>query len=176
MFLTYDLISKGKSMRNQSLFVKMMALAMALTVMVVTSVTRVEAAPTPNLTPQQVEAVIEDAFAGLVAFDVPRVMNNFAADAVLEDPVGTPAMQGKQAIATYLASFPTLFDEMKLYSLIIRPGGQEAAVTWRLRFKTKSGHTFFLEGIGHFSFNQEGKIQHEKEFFDLAYFLEQLQK
>jgi hypothetical protein len=65
---------------------------------------------------------------------------------------------------------------MKLYSLIIRPGGQEAAVTWRLRFKTKSGHTFFLEGIGHFRFNAEGKIQAEKEFFDLAYFLEQLQK
>jgi hypothetical protein len=34
---------------------------------------------------------------------------------------------------------------------------------------------FFLEGIGHFTFNQQGKIQTEKEFFDLAYFLEQLQ-
>ena len=113
-------------MRNQSLFAKMTALAMALTVMVVTNVTRVDAAPTPNLTPQQVEAVIEDAFAGLVAFDVPRVMNNFAADAVLEDPVGTPAMQGTQAITTYLESFPTLFNQMKLYSLDIKVRGNEA--------------------------------------------------
>ena len=163
-------------MRNQKLFVKTTALAMALVVMVVTNVTRVNAAPTPNQTPQQVEAVIEDAFAGLVAFDVPRVMNNFAADAVLEDPVGTPAMQGTQAITTYLEGFPTLFNQMKLYSLDIKVRGQEAAVTWRIRFTTKSGHVFFLEGVGFFRLNQQGKIELEREFFDLDYFLAELQK
>src|SRR5688572_24101465 len=168
---------KEKRMTNQSLFIKKMtALSMALILLVAASVTSVEAAPTQNLTPQQMEAVIEDAFAGLVAFDVQRVVNNFAADAVVEDPVGTPPIQGTQAIAAYLATFPTLFDQMKLYSLDIKVGGQEAGVTWRIRFTTKTGHVFFLEGIGHFAFNQEGKIQSEKEFFDLAYFLEQLQK
>ena len=85
-------------------------------------------------------------------------------------------MQGKEAIAAYLATFPTLFNQMKLYSLDIKVGGQEAGVKWRLRFTTKTGNVFFLEGIGHFKFNQDGKIQTEKEFFDLAYFLEQLQK
>ena len=153
----------------------MTALAMALLFLVASSVTRVEAAPAPALTPQQIEAAIEDAFAGLVSFDVPRVIQHYADDAVLEDPVGTPAMVGKQAIADYLASFPTLFSHMKLYSLDIKPGGQEAGVTWRLRFTTKTGKTFFLEGIGHFKFNEAGKIQSEKQFFDLAYFLEQLQ-
>lgn len=163
-------------MRKQSLFVKKMtAFAMALMFLFASSATRVEAA-TPDLTPQQIEAVLEDAFAGLVAFDVQRVMNNFAPDAVLEDPVGTPPMVGTQAITAYLESFPTLFNQMKLYSLDIKAGGQEAGVKWRLRFTTKSGHVFFLEGIGHFTFNQNGKIQTEKEFFDLAYFLEQLQK
>ena len=164
-------------MRTQSLFVKRMAaLAMALFFLVATSVTRVEAAPTPNLTPQQIEAVIEDAFAGLVAFDVPRVMNNFAADAVLEDPVGTPAMQGAPAITAYLETFPTIFSQMKLYSLDIKVRGQEAAVKWRIRFTTRSGNVFFLEGVGFFKLNQEGKIELEREFFDLDYFLSQLQK
>ena len=163
-------------MRNQCLFVKKMtALATALMLLVVSSVTRVEAAATPDLPPQQIEAVIEDAFAGLVAFDVQRVVNNFASDAVLEDPVGTPPIQGTEAIAAYLETFPTLFSQMKLYSLDIKVGGQEAAVKWRLRFTTRTGKVFFLDGIGFFKFNQEGKIQTEKEFFDLAYFLEQLQ-
>ena len=163
-------------MRNQSRFVKkLIALTMALTFLFASNATRVEAAPTSDLTPQQIEAVIEDAFAGLITFDVPRVINHFTADAVLEDPVGTPPMVGTQAITAYLETFPTLFSQMKLYSLDIKPGGQEAAVKWRLRFTTKTGKVFFLEGIGHFKFNQEGKIQHEKEFFDLAYFLEQLQ-
>ena len=163
-------------MKNRSLFMKkMMALATALMILFASSVTRVEAAPTPELTPQQIEIAIEDAFAGLITFDAPRVLSHFADDAVLEDPVGTPPMVGKAAIAAYLATFPTLFNQMKLYSLDIKVGGQEAAVSWRLRFTTKTGKVFFLEGIGFFKFNSEGKIQMEKEFFDLAYFLEQLQ-
>jgi steroid delta-isomerase len=151
------------------------ALAMALMFLAGSNFTRVEAA-TPDLTPQQIEAVIEDAFAGLVAFDVQRVINNFADNAVLEDPAGTPPMVGKQAIADYLAGFPTLFNQMKLYSLNIKVREQEAAVTWRIRFVTKSGNVFFLEGIGFFRFNQDGKIDLEREFFDLDYFLSQLQK
>ena len=143
--------------------------------LVVMSFARVEAAANDDLPPEQIEAVIEEVFAGLTAFDVQRVVNNFAADTVVEDPVGTPPIQGTQAIAAYLGTFPTLFNQMKLYSLDIKPGGQEAAVKWRLRFTTKTGHTFFLEGIGHFKFNEQGKIQTEKEFFDLAYFLAQLQ-
>ena len=163
-------------MRNLSLFVKrMMALALALTFLVATSVTRVEATPTPpDLTSQQIEAALEDAFAGLVAFDAPRVLNNFADDAVLEDPVGTPPMVGKDAIAAYLATFPTVFNQMKLYSLNIKVRANEAAVTWRIRFTTKTGNVFFLEGIGYFQFNEQGKIKLEKEFFDLDYFLSQL--
>jgi steroid Delta-isomerase len=162
-------------MRNQGLFFKKLtALAMALMFLVASSAMRVEAA-TPDLTSEQIEAVIEDVFAGLIAFDVQRVMNNFASDAVVEDPVGTPPIQGTQAIAAYVATFPLLFSQMKLYSLNIKAGGQEAAVQWRIRFTTKTGNVFFLEGLGYFKLNQEGKIQLEKEFFDLAYFLKQLQ-
>ena len=169
-------IEKEKRMRNQSLFLKKMtALATALMFFVASSIARVEAAPTHNLTSEQIEAVIEEVFAGLAAFDVQRVVNNFASNAVVEDPVGTPPIQGTQAIAAYLGTFPSLFSEIKLYSLDIKVCSQEAAVEWRLRFKTKTGNVFFLEGIGFFGFNQEGKIRSEREFFDLAYFLAQLQ-
>lgn len=163
-------------MRTQSLFAKKMAaLAMALMLLAAGGVTRVEAAAANNLTPEQKETVIEDAFNKLVAFDAQGVVSHFADDATLEDPVGTPAMQGKAAITEYLESFPTLFSQMKLYSLDIKVRGQEAAVKWRLRFKTHTGNVFFLEGIGIFKFNEEGKIQSEREFFDLDYFLAQLQ-
>lgn len=163
-------------MRNQSLFVKKVtALATALMLLFASGVTRVEAAATRNLTSEQTEAVIEEVFAGLTAFDVQRVVNNFAPDAVVEDPVGTPPIQGKEAIAAYLETFPVLFSQVKLYSLDVTVCGQEAAVKWRLRFTTKSGNVFFLDGVGIFKFNQEGKIQSEKEYFDLAYFLAQLQ-
>ena len=163
-------------MRNQnSLTKKITGLALALMLLITASATRAEAAVPADLTSQQIEAAIEDAFAGLISFDTPRLLQHYADDAVLEDPVGTTPMQGKAAIGAYVASFPTLFNQLKLYSLDIKPGGQEAGVTWRIRFTTKTGKVFFLEGIGWFKFNDQGLIQHEKQFFDLAYFLEQLQ-
>jgi steroid delta-isomerase len=148
---------------------------MALMILITASATRADAAVPADLTSQQIEAAIEDAFAGLISFDAPRLLQHYADDAILEDPVGTTPMQGKTAIAAYLAAFPTLFNQLKLYSLDIKPGGQEAGVTWRIRFTTKTGKVFFLEGIGWFKFNEQGLIQHEKQFFDLAYFLDQLQ-
>jgi steroid delta-isomerase len=163
-------------MRNiNSLTKKITVLAMALMVLITASATRADAAVPADLTSQQIEAAIEDAFAGLISFDAPRLLQHYADDAILEDPVGTTPMQGKTAIAAYLAAFPTLFNQLKLYSLDIKPGGQEAGVTWRIRFTTKTGKVFFLEGIGWFKFNEQGLIQHEKQFFDLAYFLDQLQ-
>ena len=164
-------------MKNKSLFVKRMtALATALMLVVVSSLARVEAAPPAELTSQQIEAIVEEVYNGFATFEVQQVVSHFAADAVVEDPVGTPPMVGTQAIINHLQNFPVLFDQVKLYSLDVRVGGQEAAVKWRYRFKTKTGHTFFLEGFGFSKFNQEGKIQTLKEFFDLAYFLEELQK
>jgi hypothetical protein len=74
-----------------------------------------------------------------------------------------------------LETFPTLFSQIKLYSLDVKVCGQEAIVKWKLRFKAHNGNVFFLEGIGFFKFNQQGKIQSEREFFDLTYFLAQLQ-
>jgi steroid Delta-isomerase len=165
-------------MRNQSMFVrKTAAVALALLLLVASSAARVEAATAPRaLTPEQMEVIIEDAFDGLAAFDAQRVAAHFAPDGVIEDPVGTPPIQGTQAIIAYLETFPTLFSKLKVHSLDITVCGQEAAVKWRLRFKTKTGNAFFLDGVGIFKFNQAGKIESEREFFDLAYFQEQVQK
>ena len=163
-------------MRNQILLLKKMtalmtSLATALLFLVASTVTRVEAATTS----EQIEAVLEDVFTKFVAFDAQGAVSHFASDATVEDPVGTPPIQGAQAITAYLQTFPTLFSQIKLHSLDVTVCGQEAAVKWRLRFKTQTGNVFFLDGVGIFKFNQEGKIQSEREFFDLAYFLAQLQ-
>ena len=164
-------------MKNRSLFVKeLIALAMAFMFLFASNVTPVEAAPTPALTSEQIEVILEEVYNGFATFEVQQVVSRFAADATVEDPVGTPPMQGTQAITNHLNSFPVLFEQVKLYSLEVRVGGQEAAVKWRYRFKTKTGHTFFLDGFGVSRFNEEGKIQTLKEFFDLEYFLAELQK
>lgn len=161
-------------MRNLSFVKRMTALAMALMFLVASNVTRVEAAPPNNLTPEQIEAIVRDMYNKFAAFDAQGTTDMFAPDGTIEDSVGTTPIQGTQAILAYQQTFPTLLDEIRFQSVDITVGGQEAAVKWRIRLKTKTGNIFFLDGIGIIKVNEDGKIQSDRNFFDFAYFQSQL--
>jgi ketosteroid isomerase-like protein len=163
-------------MRNLSFVKRMTALAMALMFLAVSNVTRVEAAPANNLTPAQIEAIATDMFNKFAAFDAQGTANCFAPDGTIEDPVGSTPIQGTQAIIAYLETFPAILDEIRIQSFDVTVAGQEAAIKWRLRFKTKTGNVFFVDGIGILKINEQGKIQADREYFDLAYFQSQLQQ
>ena len=161
-------------MRSLSLVKKPIVLAMALMFMLATNVTRVEAVPVNNLTPAQIEAIAVEMFNRFAAFDAHGTAAMFAPDGTIEDPVGTTPIQGTQAIIAYLESFPAILNEIRIQSFDVTVAGQEAALKWRLRFKTKTGNVFFVDGIGILKINADGKIQADKEYFDLAYFQSQL--
>ena len=163
-------------MRNLSFVKRMTALAMALMFLIASNVTRVEAAPVNNLTPEQIEALVTEVFEKFAAFDAQGTAALYAPDGTIEDPVGTPPVQGTQAIIAYLETFPTILNEIRIQSFDVTVAGQEAAIKWRLRFKTKTGNVFFVDGIGIFRINENGKVQSDREYFDYAYFLSQLQQ
>ena len=163
-------------MRNLSFVKRMTALTMALMFLVASNVTRVQAAPLNNLTPEQIEALVTDVFNKFAAFDAQGTAALYAPDGTIEDPVGTTPVQGTQAIIAYLQTFPTILDEIRVQHFDVTVAGQEAAIKWRLRFKTKTGNVFFVDGIGIFKINEEGKVQSDREYFDLAYFQSQLQQ
>ena len=163
-------------MRNLSFVKRTTAIAMAFLFLIASNVTRVEAAPTNNLPPEQVEAIVTEMFNKFAAFDAQGTANMFAPDGTIEDPVGTIPIQGTQAIIAYLESFPTILNEIRIQSFDVTVCGQETAIKWRLRFKTKTGNVFFVDGIGIVKVNENGKIQSDREFFDQAYFLSQLQQ
>jgi steroid delta-isomerase len=163
-------------MRNQNVFLKKMtAMATALMFLVVSSATRAEVAANYDLTPAQIEAAVEEYFASIGSLDVQRYVNNYASDGVLEDPVGTPPIQGTQAIGAYFGAIIAPFSEIKPYVQEVVVSGQEAAVNWKLRLKTTTGKIIIIDGMGTFKFNQDGKLQSVREFWDLAAFLAQLQ-
>lgn len=163
-------------MRNRSFVKRMTALAMALMFLVAASVKRVEAAPPNNLTPEQIEAIVTDVFNKFAAFDAQGTAALYAPDGTIEDPVGTTPIQGTQAIIAYLETFPTILNEIRVQHFDVTVAGQEAAIKWRLRFKTKTGNVFFVDGVGIFKINPDGKVQSDREYFDYAYFLAQLQQ
>lgn len=161
-------------MRNLSFVKRMTALAMALMFLVASNVTSVKADPANNLTPEQIEAIVRNMYSKFAAFDAQGTTDCFAPDGTIEDSVGSTPIQGTQAILAYQQTFPTLLDEIRFQSVDITVGGHEAAVKWRIRLKTKTGNVFFLDGIGILKVNENGKIQSDRNFFDLAYFQSQL--
>ena len=161
-------------MRNLSFVKRIAALAMALAFLVTSNVTRVEAAPTNNLTPEQIVAIATEMFNRFAAFDAQGTADMFAPDGTIEDPVGSTPIQGTQAIIAYQQTFPTILNEIRIQSFDVTVAGQECAIKWRLRFKTKTGNVFFVDGVGILKINEQGKIQSDREYFDLAYFQSQL--
>ena len=127
------------------------------------------------MTPEQVEAAVEEYFNAVGAFDVQRYVNTFAPNGVLEDPVGTPPIQGTAAITAFITNIITPFSEIKHKIQDINVCGNEAAVDWKLHLKTTTGKKIVIDGMGVFSFNQNGKLQSVREFWDLAAFLADLQ-
>lgn len=161
-------------MRNLSFVKRMTALSMALMFLVVSNLMRVEASPANTHTPEQIEAIATNMFNKFAAMDAQGTADLFAADGTIEDPVGTTPIQGTQAIIAYLETFPTILNEIRIQSFDVTVAGQECAIKWRLRFKTKTGNVFFVDGIGVLTINAEGKVQKDREYFDLAYFQAQL--
>jgi len=130
---------------------------------------------TQGLTAAQIEAAVEEYFAAAASFDPQRYANNFAPDGVLEDPVGTPPIQGTQALTAFIAAITAPFSEIKPKIEEIIVCGNEAAVDWKLKLTTTTGKHITIDGMGVFSFNNAGKLQSVREFWDLAAFLAQLQ-
>lgn len=128
-----------------------------------------------GLTASQVEAAVEEYFDSIGSLDAQRYVNNFAGNGVLEDPVGTPPVQGTSAIAAYFGAIIAPFSEIKPRVQEVIVCGNEAAVNWKLKLTTTTGKHITIDGMGVFSFNQAGKLQSVREFWDLAAFLEQLQ-
>ena len=136
------------------------------------------AAPSPvmfAMTTEQVEAAVEEYFEAVSEFDVQRYVNTFAPDGVIEDPVGTPPIQGIAASGANLANLSAPFSEIKHKIQEINVCGLEAAVNWKLNLKTTTNKRITVDGMGVFKFNEGGKIVLVREFWDLQALLSQLQ-
>lgn len=155
----------------------MLVLALTLVAIPVLAPAPQAAASSPsamvNLTPEQIEAAVEEYFDSVGAFDFQRFANNFGPNGILEDPVGTPPIQGTEAISAFIASISAPFSEIKHKIQDINVCGNEAAVNWKLNLKTTTGKKIVIDGMGVFKFNQNGKLHSVREFWDLQAFLQQ---
>ena len=89
----------------------------------------------------------------------------FTDDATVEDPVGTPVHQGKEAIGGFFDSAHSLADSIELRSVdITAVCGDQAAFAMEIR-PNIGGTMFVLEAIDVMTFADDGRITSQRAFW-----------
>lgn len=126
------------------------------------------------MTANVIARTIQEYFAALRAMDEKRWVNTFAADAVSNDPVGTPDIEGHEKLAEFFQTVTAAFKEFGLTEDDVFISGGSAAVKWTGRGTSKAGKDVKFEGIDVFEFNEAGKIQRLRAYWNPAEMVAQL--
>ncbi|MDJ0592042.1 MAG: nuclear transport factor 2 family protein [Pleurocapsa sp. MO_226.B13] len=92
----------------------------------------------------------------------------FATDATVDDPVGSPVIQGTDAILKRGQEFMANFQTVGLYPEYVSVDNLRAAAKWIGRGVTTEGNSVKFEGINFFEFDETGKITNLVGFWNPA--------
>ncbi|NLG48009.1 SgcJ/EcaC family oxidoreductase [Gordonia sp. (in: high G+C Gram-positive bacteria)] len=113
------------------------------------------------MTAPDIKAVIENYLAAVASGDGAAVAALYAADATLEDPVGSEPHRGRDAISAFYGG---LQGEITTELLHARVSGLEAAFSFRV--VTKAGDTsYIVEPIDVMTFDDAGQITSMRAFW-----------
>ncbi|HEX8494765.1 MAG TPA: nuclear transport factor 2 family protein [Pyrinomonadaceae bacterium] len=121
------------------------------------------------------EKAVADYFAAIRAMDVDSWLSTFAEDAVSNDPVGAPPLNGHAALRQFFEGIAGAFEKVGLFEDQVFINGNEAAVKWTGRGTGKNGREVTFEGIDVFAVNDEGKIQTVRGYWNPAAMMAELQ-
>src|SRR5437660_12914469 len=100
--------------------------------------------------------------------------NTFAEDGTTADPVGAPAITGRDGIREFLQSICKNFKSVSLTEDSVFVAGNGAAVKWIGHGTSTSGREVNFEGIDVFEVNDDGKIQTVHAYWNPAEMIAQL--
>ena len=106
---------------------------------------------------------VETYMTGLAGDDVTVILNLYAEDARIEDPIGSEVITGHEAIRTFYTFALQAVKEAKLTGPV-RLAANEAAFSFTLRLGEEDSATF-MDIIDVFTFNDEGKVSLMRAFW-----------
>jgi steroid delta-isomerase len=92
-------------------------------------------------------------------------------DGILEDQVGTPPLRGREAIRKFDEAGRANIERGTFEIREIFVCGNESAVRWTIEAWTKKGQHLTVNGVGNFMFDEDRKLRHVREFFDVTMLL-----
>jgi steroid Delta-isomerase len=115
-----------------------------------------------------IRSAVEQYCAAFTAGDQDAYVGLFADGAWIEDPVGTPRFEGKEAIAGFFAQNQTLADNIELRQTgPVRVAAGECAFPMQAR-PNMGGATMVVDIVDVMTFDDDGKITTMRAFWDPA--------
>jgi steroid Delta-isomerase len=127
-----------------------------------------------QIEPDKISRAVRAYFLAIRAMDAEAFANTFAEDGTTFDPVGTPGITGRAAIAEFLTSVCKNFKSVGLTEESVFVAGNGAAVKWTGRGTSATGREVSFEGIDVFEVNADGKIQTVHAYWNPAEMIAQL--
>jgi steroid delta-isomerase len=114
-------------------------------------------------------------FAAIAARDPRRIGLLFAERGEIEDPVGTPVRQGRDAVAALFASGVALLaSDVEIDVVAALPSGNCIAAHWTMTARSKAGHEVKAEGIDVLQVDADGLIVRAEGYWNAAAFRQAL--
>ena len=129
---------------------------------------------TNQISPEKISRAVRAYFLAIRAMDAEAFANTFAEDGTTYDPVGSPAISGREAIREFLTSICKNFKNVGLTEESVFVAGNGAAVKWIGNGTSASGKEVKFEGIDFFEVNEDGKIQTVRAYWNPAEMIAQL--
>jgi len=129
---------------------------------------------TEQVSPDKISRAVRAYFLAIRAMDPDAFANTFAEDGTTADPVGAPAITGRDGIREFLQSICKNFKSVALTEDSVFVAGNGAAVKWTGKGTGVNGSEVKFEGIDVFEVNEEGKIQNVWAYWNPAEMIAQL--
>jgi len=117
---------------------------------------------------EMIESAVKSYLGAIAAMDANAFADAFAPDGVSNDPVGTPAHKGHDAIRSFLQGILDASDTVSLNPDHVFVAGDSAALKWTGQLTAKNGRSVTFEGIDVIQVNDQGKIQTLYAYWDPA--------
>ena len=117
--------------------------------------------------PEQVQAAVDAYVAAYTANDRNAFLDAFANDGVIEDPVGTPAHQGRDARGAFWDTVHQMTERMAFDVKDVVVCGNEAAMVFRIHAGTANAE-IVLDAVDIFQVDDDGKIASMRAYWDMA--------
>jgi steroid Delta-isomerase len=126
------------------------------------------------MSPEMVSRAVRAYFAAIREMDQQKWVETFAEDAVSNDPVGAPPIEGHQKLGEFFQTITAPFKELGLTEDYIFIAENSAAVKWTGRGVSQQGRKVHFEGIDVFEVNEDGKIRTINAYWNPAVMVSQL--